>query len=321
MQYRHFGNTELKASVIGFGCNRIADPSRERREVLATLHAALERGINYFDTADRYDFGASERLLGTALRGRRDRVILCSKAGKRQDGLERIKDLLRPYARRLRERSNAGGSLVETLRKARPSQSFDSAYIPQAVERSLRRLRTDHLDVFLFHNPSPEVIRDGRLFETAARLQARGLIRHYGVACGSDVLEHPEALGRLLEQPGLAALQLRVNLSATGTLERVLPRAARSGVAVVAFEPLGKGAVLSDARVREAMALSAGRPAAELALKFVLAQPAVSVVLVGMTRRHHLEENLAAVNSPALTADELAALSRSTGEMAPARGN
>lgn len=314
MQYRRFGKTDLKVSAIGFGCNRIADPSRERGEVLATLHAALERGVNYFDTAGAYSRGESERLLGEALRGRRDRVTLCSKAGKRHGRPERIKELLRPYVQRLRDRSSTGTNVVKALSRIRPAQNFDAAYIVQAVERSLRRLRTDYLDVFLFHNPSPEVVRDGQLFEVAARLKARGLIRHYGVACGSEVLESPETLSKLLEDPNLIALQMRVNLSTTTTIERVLPMVGSRGVAVVAFEPLGKGSILTDARIRGVLSRGSVRTAAEFALKFVMAQAAVSGVLVGMTNRRHLAENLAALDAPELTAGELAELTGATGD-------
>jgi aryl-alcohol dehydrogenase-like predicted oxidoreductase len=312
MLYRRFGKTDLMASAIGFGCNRIADPSRDRAEVLATLQEALERGLNYFDTADVYNRGESERLLGEALRGRRDGVILCSKAGKRHAWPDRVKDLLRPYVRRLRAGSRTGPGIVEKLSRIRPAQNFESAYIVHAVEQSLRRLRTSYLDVFLFHNPSPEVVREGQLFEAAARLTRRGLIRHYGVACGSDLLNSPETLANLLEDPNLVALQMRINVFATTTIERVLPLVSGRGVAVTAFEPLGKGALLGDARIRGASEENAGRTAAELALRFVLDQAAVSVVLVGMTNRRHLAENLAALDAPALTAGELAGLSSAT---------
>jgi aryl-alcohol dehydrogenase-like predicted oxidoreductase len=85
MEYRRLGQTELNASTIGFGCSRIAQASttNERRAVVCALQTALDRGINFFDTADSYDHGASELLLGTVFRRQRDRVILCSKAGYR----------------------------------------------------------------------------------------------------------------------------------------------------------------------------------------------------------------------------------------------
>ena len=298
MQHRPLGTTGLEVSPIGVGCNRLTHPSRDRREVVATLEAALDQGINYFDTADYYGFGASERLLGEVLSGRRDQVVICSKAGKRHGPVERLRDRLRPYAQRLRKRSSSAREVITAVTKARPAQRFDEAYITQSVERCLQRLRTDYLDLFLFHNPQPETVGDGRLFELGTKLQARGLIRHYGVACGSELLEDPKSLERLLAAPGLAALQMRVNFSTAGTIGQVLPPAAGKGIPVIAFEPFEKGALLSHPHLDAALAGHPGYTAAQLALSFVLAQPAVSVVLVGMTRRAHLAENLAVLEAP-----------------------
>ena len=93
------GTTDLRPSVLGFGCYHVGAPSRDRKEIEATLRSAFERGITYYDTADVYDDGESERVLGRVFRGDRDRVIICSKSGKRFDPA--LKTVLRvsPYVK------------------------------------------------------------------------------------------------------------------------------------------------------------------------------------------------------------------------------
>lgn len=303
MEYRRIGQTDLEASVLGFGCNRIAE--RDRREALATMERAIGAGITYFDTADRYGNGASERLLGEVLKGRRDRVIVCSKAGKKYGPLVRIKDRLRPVIKHLRGRSATAAGAVEAAKKSSLVASFDPAYIARSVERSLSRLATDYLDLFLLHNPPAGAAFDDALFAALDRLKERGLIRYIGVSCGPELWGNPEALAALLARPALAALQMRVNLQQPGPIERVLPLTRTAEVSVIAYEPLGKGTLSTDPRLQEALAKLPERTPAQAALQFVLQQPGIAVVLVGATQRRHLDENLAALTRPHLTDQEI----------------
>lgn len=304
MEYRELGRTGLKPSVIGFGCNTIAARGRSRREVVATLEAALDQGVTYFDTADRYSFGASERLLGEVLKGRHDQVIICSKAGHPMGPRQRLKDLLKPWARRLK-RSKAGTRVVASVRDSFDQHRFEPAYIVQAIEASLRRLGRDHLDVFLLHNPPAPVILDGRVFEAVRRAKERGLIRHYGVSIPQVMLHQEEALNRLLADPELGVLQTRLNVRNHAAASRLLSRAAAQGIGIVTFEPLGKGELLDDPEMRSALTTHPQRTAAQTALRFAMAQPGVSVVLVGTTQRRHLDEDLGTLASPPLNGEEL----------------
>ncbi|MGF1609491.1 MAG: aldo/keto reductase [Kiloniellales bacterium] len=304
MEYRELGRTGLKPSVIGFGCNNIAARGRSRREVVATLEAALDQGVTYFDTADRYSFGASERLLGEVVRGRREQVIICSKAGHPLGPRQRLKDLLKPWARRLK-RSKAGTRVVASVRDSFEQHIFEPAYIGQAIEASLRRLGTDYLDVFLLHNPPAPVILDGAVFEAVRRARERGLIRHYGVSIPQVMLHQEDALSRLLADPELGVLQTRLNVRNRAAAGKLLARAAEQQIGIVTFEPLGKGELISDPKMRDALSAQPGRTAAQTALRFAMAQPRVSVVLVGTTQRRHLDEDLAALASPTLSAEEL----------------
>jgi aryl-alcohol dehydrogenase-like predicted oxidoreductase len=304
MEYRDLGKTGLKASIIGFGCNNIAAGGRSRGEVIATLEGALDHGISYFDTADRYSFGASERLLGEVIKGRRDRLVICSKAGHPLGLQQRLKDLLKPWARRLK-RSKTGTRMVGAVRDSFDQHCFEPAYITLAIEASLRRLGTDYLDVFLLHNPPPPVIHDGAVFAAVRRAKQRGLIRHYGVSIPQVVLHQEDVLKRLLADPQIGVLQTRLNVHYHAAATKLLAEAAAKGIAGIAFEPLGKGDLMDDPAFRDALSAHPQRTAAQTALRFAMAQPGVSVVLVGTTQRSHLEENLATLDTPALTPDEL----------------
>src|ERR1700674_3536328 len=130
MQYRDLGNTGLKVSAIGFGCWEMGNPdygSSDDGEMIAAVHRAIELGVTLFDTAPNYGFGGSEEVLGRALGARRKDVILVSKVGITWD-------------------------------PATFTVKFDGRYstLKRINEESLRRLRTDHLDLVLMHWPDPE---------------------------------------------------------------------------------------------------------------------------------------------------------------------
>src|SRR5262245_23290155 len=156
MRYRRFGNTELRTSEIGFGCARIGGVFQQtsRSETISLLHRALDQGVTFFDTADMYAQGESERLLGQAFRGQRDRVVIATKFGytlpTQKQLVSRVKPLLRPLVRRLRLRP---AHVHARLRGGVSQQDFSAAYIRRAVEGSLRRLQCDYIDVYQLHDP------------------------------------------------------------------------------------------------------------------------------------------------------------------------
>ncbi len=305
MEYRRLGKTGLRASVIGFGCSRIAQvSSTDGRVLVATLESALDHGINFFDTANSYDHGASEQLLGNVFRGRRDRVILCSKAGYRSWlllMLDRWTKVPPGVMRRImpapptRTASGAG-------RKRR--RNFEPRYLTLAVEGSLHRLGTDYLDVFYLHSPPPEVVADDAVFETLERLKQKGLLRHYGISFAeSATTEHVLAA---LQRPGVSVLQVMVNPLESIDVARIAPHAAELGVAIVARQPFHRGTVFGLPQL--AGLQQAERTAAQTVLRSVLQLPGVDVALVGMRSTSHLEENLSAVTMPLLSAEEMRCL-------------
>ena len=165
MQYRELGRTGLRVSEIGFGAWAIGGPARlgtveigwgevDDAESLRTIQAALDAGITFFDTADVYGAGHSEELLGKALGGCRDQVVIASKVGNRTmpDG-EWLKD-------------------------------FSSAWILEGIDGTLKRLRTDHIDLYQLHTARELADYTDDVINALDRLVSAGKIRFYGVSVG-----------------------------------------------------------------------------------------------------------------------------------------
>ena len=290
MEMIELGGTGLRVSRLGLGCSHLASLTTVHppSEVRAALRAALDAGITFFDTADVYGQGDSERMLGRALGGRGDAVV-CTKAGLclglSQRAIRWIKPLAAPMLRRWR------GARRGTLgaREAVQRQCFEPAYLRRCIEGSLRRLRRAALDVFLLHNPLPGCIDAGGVFGLLAGLREKGLIRHYGVSCG-----RAEHAAWALDQPGVEVVELPVSVVAPEALAGALPAAAARRVGVVAREVLGGGAALEDARVITLCAHATGRTPAGVALQFAARAVRGGVVLVRMDSRRHVAENLRA---------------------------
>lgn len=299
MQLRAFGKTDLMVSEFGLGCARIGGIFQsDTAGFIHLLSAARDAGINFFDTADMYSQGESEALIGRAFRGLRGRVVIASKAGyalpKRRRLAARLKPVLRPVIRLLgirRDRLPSGtrGAL---------SQDFSPAYLREAVEGSLRRLRTDYLDLFQLHSPPAEVVEKGEWEPALEALKRAGKIRYYGVSCDSM-----EAGLAALRYPGVSSLQFPLNLFERRATKDLLPRARASGVAGIARECLANGILakrtedvdlasycqspeehslreveLADCRRR---ALESGHSLTHLALDYVARTNGVAVSLLG----------------------------------------
>lgn len=237
MQLRDFGNTALRVSEFGLGCARIGGVFQTNpKGFLDLLAFAHDSGITFFDTADMYSQGESESLLGKALRGKRDKIVIASKAGyalsARRRWAGRVKPLLRPLVRLLNVRreqlsANTRGGL---------SQDFSPKYLQSAVERSLRRLRTDYLDILQLHSPPAEVVERGEWLPALEELKRAGKIRYWGVAV--DDLEAGEAA---LRWPGASSIQFTLNLFERAGAERLFPAAGARGVGGIARECLANG--------------------------------------------------------------------------------
>ena len=171
------------------------------------IHCALDLGINFFDTADSYGQGDSELRLGRALKGRRDKIVIATKAGfcfsRRHAAAEaKARRQVRGAVSSGRWRGGAKGALVHEC------QTFSPAYVRAALDASLQRLQMDVVDLFLLHNPPPDALVDPELVATLDGLVKAGKARHWGVSCRQAV----DALSVAVNGPA-KLLQVRVSFT------------------------------------------------------------------------------------------------------------
>jgi aryl-alcohol dehydrogenase-like predicted oxidoreductase len=314
MEYRTLGQTDLRVSVLSFGCNRLATMAGDAREVEATLLEAVDRGINFFDTADCYNQGDSERVLGQIFRGRRDRVLICSKAGLTMGPLQRLRPKVVPLAKRLLKRWSSSRTAAASLARQFHAQNFRPDYIERAIGRSLSRLKTNYLDLFLLHCPPLSSLSEDVLFERLDRLRQRGMVRYYGVSFEDSVTS--QELDASLTRPGVAALQIAVNLYHPTTVEEVEKKTCDHAIGVIGRAPFGGGALFADERALTAFTRSGSATPAQAAIRLALQLNPRGTVLVGMNNREQLRENLQAIVLPPYSDQTLAglkALQSSTG--------
>jgi aryl-alcohol dehydrogenase-like predicted oxidoreductase len=305
MRVRRFGLTELNVSEFGLGCARIGGIfKRDPAEFLNLLFAAFDAGINFFDTANIYSQGESETLLGRAFHHRREKVVLASKAGyvlpSRRRVVARLKPLVRPMIGALGlTRQHLPGPVRGSL-----AQDFSATHLRKAVEASLRRLRTDRLDLFQMHSPPVEVVEADDWIDALETLKRQGKIRYYGVSC-----DEVDATLAALRHSGVSSIQVPLNLLEREAT-RALPVASAQGVGVIARECLANGLLVKDVAqrdirsycrsddeaARKAVQLEECRRAADendctlpqLALQFVSRLEGVSVSLVGVSSLEQL---------------------------------
>ena len=326
MEKRILGSTQLRVSEVGLGCARIGGIFQQgSKGFVELLEQAIDAGINFFDTADMYSQGESESLLGRAVRGKRDRVVIASKAGYRLPAQRRwiakVKPLVRPLIRLLGLRRESLPSLV----KGSPTQDFSTSYLLEAVEGSLRRLGTDHLDLFQLHSPPAEVVERGEGHEALERLKQQGKIRYWGISCDTT-----EAALAALKWPGISSLQVLINLLEQRAIGEVLPAAREKKVAVIAREVLANGLLVKDAadldlaalckapgeaerRARQLeevrrLAAKSGCSPAQLALQFVRHLDGVPVALIGVRSSEQLAANLRWLEGPEVESGALRAI-------------
>jgi aryl-alcohol dehydrogenase-like predicted oxidoreductase len=323
MNYRRFGSTDMQVSEIGVGGGRLGAILRRGTsgDVTRMLFEAFHSGITFFDTADSYGQGESEELIGSALKQHRDEIVIATKIGYRFSTAAgvaaKLKPVLRPWIRSL-------GPLRRFAAKARSSQmsqEFSAGYIRDAIEVSLRRLQTDRIDLYQLHNPPRDMLRTGEIFSMLDRLRSEGKIRYYGVSCRAV-----EDAVITLQQPGVSAVQVKINLLEREAITGLLPLCKGRNVAVIARQPLAKGlltqsqgeidpqvALVHAERLKEKMRAAAefrflangARSMAQAALQFILRHDGVSVVLPGTSSAEHLRENLGALTAPPLTDKEM----------------
>ena len=266
-----------RVSALGLGCSQIGSLGHgasvaDWRRLLAH---ALDLGVTVFDTADIYGQGDSEREIGRLLAGRRDAGVVITKVGK---GFSPVMGALRPFKPVLKpilRLAGAGaGAAVRARREGVMRSDFSPAHIAAALEASLRRLRSDHVDVLLLHGPAAAVYRDPAVVETLTGLARSGKARRVGASC-----EDLEDLRAALAMPGLGALQLSLDVLDAAEAAGLGPDIGEDGRLVFLREVVRAQPGVAPTR---AVATAARRQA-------------VSSVIVGTSRIDHLEALVAAV--------------------------
>jgi aryl-alcohol dehydrogenase-like predicted oxidoreductase len=306
MRFRKLGHSPLTVSALGLGCMGMSEfyGSRHDEESVATIHRALDLGINFLDTADAYGRGDNEELVGRALKGRRKQIVLATKFGNVRDTEGRFVGI-----------------------------NGHSEYVRQACEASLRRLNVETIDLYYQHR----VDRTVPIEETVgamSRLVEEGKVRFLGLSEAA-----PATLRRAHRTHAISALQTEYSLWTRDPEEEIFPVCRELGTSFVAYSPLGRGFLtgrftryedlapddwrrnnprfqgenlkrnLELVRRVEQIAAEKGCKASQLALAWVLAQGEEIIPIPGTTRRTHLEQNLAALEIT-LTAQDLARLNQ-----------
>jgi aryl-alcohol dehydrogenase-like predicted oxidoreductase len=326
MHYGTLGATDLDVSEIGMGCQSLGGGLyyRNDRESVRTLHRAVDAGVNFFDVSDHHTQGVAERILGKAFAGRRSDVVITTKAGycytplgslglKARHLIRPVSVVLRPFKRSL-----------HLMRASQGRYNFAPDYIRRAIENSLRRLRTDYVDLYQLYKPSVDIMNAEAFQDTLGALEdlkRQGKIRYYGIAC-QWVREALECL----RFPGISSVQVAVNLIEPEAAGELIARARDKRVAVIARHPRAIGLLTNAAsdimgdtsyydrqhEDREAQAknfrflIRGDRTLAQAAIQYVLGLSGIATVIPRAVDRKELEENLDALTAPPLTADELA---------------
>ena len=295
MKKRILGQSGLEVSAVGLGCMGMSaafGPAMDTKEAVTLIRAAVDRGVTFFDTAEVYGPYDNERLLGEALTGLRDKVVIATKFGFDIEG--------------------SAGFARKPL--SRPE------HIRKVIENSLKRLQTDYIDLYYQHRVDP----DTPMEDVAGALKdlvQQGKIRHYGLSeAGAQSIRRAHAVHPV------AALQSEYSLWYREPERDIIPLLAELGIGFVPFAPLGKGFLTGtvsaettfgadDFRSKQprftaenrranqvfvdainAVAVTKGATAAQIALAWLLAQQSWIVPIPGTTKLHRIEENIAAAD-------------------------
>ncbi len=277
MERRPFGKTGLEVSVIGFGAAPIGLLKTEQDRVEQILNFLLDEGVNLIDTAASYQ--GSEEAIGRAVSSRRDEYVLVSKCGRHDDDLS--------------------------------GTDWSADLITRTIDRSLKRLQTDHLDVMLLHSCDLDVLKQGEAVEALVKAREAGKIRFAGYSGDNEAAEYAAGL------TDIAVVETSVSICDQANIDFVLPAAIRHEIGVIAKRPIANAAWkelsqqpgfyqeyaqtytqrLARMKVTPADLGFDGDPDSvwpEIALRFTLSQPGVHTAIIGTTDPGHARKNLAA---------------------------
>ncbi len=319
MEYRKFGETDLKVSALGLGAAPIGSRTgfNESKE---TLNKAFDLGINFYDTAPSYGQGSSEEIIGKVFRNKRDNVIITTKVGYYPTATLQTASKFKPLVRSLLRKIPGLRSNIQNFVNSQNESDFEPNLIVKSVENSLRRLDSDYIDLLLLHSPPREIVERGDVFERLKSLKQQGKIRYYGVSASNLdnsllLLKHSEL--------GISALQVTLNLFEQEAIKELIPLANRQGVAIVARELFAHGKITPNSSDTDNQGLKyvgpleadnsfdflakdGVRTITQAALQFGLQTEGVSVVLAGMSKVKHVQANVTVFDAPALTPQEIA---------------
>lgn len=292
MEKRQFGKTDMQVSVLGFGGAEIGYEGATPETVTRLLNSALDAGLNVIDTAECYE--GSEELIGDAVSGRRDQFYLFTKVG---------------HPRGVGSEDWSPDSIIES------------------IERSLRRLQTDRLDLVQLHSCSEAVLQKGDAIAALQTARERGYTRYIGYSGDSRAAKFA------VESGAFDTLQTSINIADQEAIELTIPAAAERGLGVIAKRPIANAAWKSghkpidsyqhtywDRLRKLSYDFITGRPVEQSiahALRFTLTVPGVHTAIVGTTKPERWQENASMLEDGLLSAGDFEAIRARWDDIAP----